>query len=143
MGSLSSCSWVCGSPTLPRKDTLRGRARHSSFQKSDDGVCRGREGMSRAGTTGARPCMVSWARLALPGAGSSAKVRLCSGVAPCPGAGRETGPTCWNAPQGSGSQPGPKMAGVALGQSSALGAEAGETLECHGVLTMQVWGVSS
>lgn len=60
-------------------------------------------------------------------------------MAPCPGAGGETGPTCWNTPQGSsGSQPGPERAAVALGQSSAPGAEAGATLECHGLLTVQV-----
>lgn len=35
------------------------------------------------------------------------------------------------------------MAGVALGQSSELAAEAGDTLECHGLLTVQVWGVNS
>lgn len=113
MGSLSSCSWVCGSPTLPRKDTLRGRARHSSFQKSDDGVCR--EGMSRAGSTGARPRTVSRARLPLPGAGSWAKVRLCSSGT-VPRRRRRNRPDLLNAPQGSGSQPGPKRAGVALGQ---------------------------
>lgn len=45
--------------------------------------------------------------------------------------------------QGSGCQPGPEMAGVALGQSSTRGAKPGEALECHGVLTTQAWGVSS
>lgn len=122
MGSLSSCSWVCGSPTLPGKDTLRGRARHSSFQKSDDGVCRGREGMSRAGT-------VSRARLALPGAGSSAKARAALRRGTVPRRRRRNRPDllerspglrlpAW--PRNGRSGPGPKL------RSSA---EAGEALQ--------------
>lgn len=82
MGSLSSCSWVCGSPMAPWKDTLRGRARHSSFQKSDDGVCVGQEGDELCWDHHkAKPSPTQgWGRLcgaqlALPSAGSSAKAR--------------------------------------------------------------------
>lgn len=103
MGSLSSCSWVCGSPVVPWKDTLRGRARHSSFQKSDDGVWVGQGGdelhrdhHEAQPSPAPRRAGESFAGLGspFPALGTQPRRGLCSCLAACLRTGRETGPTC-------------------------------------------------